>query len=175
MKREVGVLLALLGLSVLLPLPAFGQGPAATVTATVTMGSTACLIASPNSVAFGIVAFTQPGAAPQTATASISLHNCSAQAVNVLARGSNASGGATWTLTPGSLGVCSTANTFIQGVRDSAESEKRLSLVNQPFTVVQPGVSTPITLTFLPPCTGSTGGGNSVTLTYIFTATATDR
>jgi hypothetical protein len=171
MKRAVAGLLGLLVLSMLLPLPVFGQGAGATVTATVTMGATACLIASPSSVSFGILAFTQPGAAPQPATAPISLHNCSAQAANVLARGGGASG-VVWTHAPPPVTVCPLPNYFIQGARESAGEEKRLSLTNQPFTTVQPGASTPVTLTFLPPCAGSSGGGQSITLTYTFTATA---
>jgi hypothetical protein len=172
MKRGVAGLLGMLVLSMVLPLPVFGQGPGATVTATLTMGATACLIASPSSVSFGILAFTQPGAAPQPATVSISLHNCSAQAANVLARGGTATGVVGWAHALPPLGVCPVPNTFIQGVRESAGEEKRLSLTNQPFTTVQPGASTPVTLSFLPPCSGSAGGGQSITLTYTFTATA---
>jgi hypothetical protein len=175
MKRGAAVLLGMLALATLVPLPVLGQGPGATVTATVTMGSTACLIASPSTVSFGILGFTQPGASPQPATASISLHNCSTQAVNVLARGSYTSGGAVWTHASPALGVCAVPNTFIQGVRGPTGEEQRLSLANQPLAAVQPGAANPLTLTFVPPCAGSSGGGQSITLTYTFTATAAER
>jgi hypothetical protein len=176
--------------------PAAGQGPVATVSATVTLRST-CLIASPGSVGFGIVSFSQQGAAPQPATAQVTVTNCSPQAVTVLARGSQATGGGvTWNHPAPGAGVCSTSgsgslnggigngnagsiggggsgpSTFIQGVRDAAGAEKQFTLSDQPFKSIQAGAAEPVTLTFVPPCAGSGGGGQVMTFQYVFTATA---
>jgi hypothetical protein len=195
MGRLAIAVIALAGI-VLLARPAAGQGAVATVSATVTLRST-CLIASPGSVGFGIVSFSQQGAAPQTVTAPIALNNCSPTAVTVLARGSQATGNqATWNLAapgvsvctpptsgsganggisgglPGSGGSTQGINTFIQGVRDASGVEKQLTTTDQTFKTVAAGATEPVTLTFVPPCAGSSGGGQSMTFQYIFTATA---
>jgi hypothetical protein len=175
--------------------PAAGQGPVATVSATVTLRST-CLIASPGSVGFGIVSFSQQGATPQAVTAPITLNNCSPQAVTVLARGSQATGNnVTWSHPASGAGVCTTSNTgsigggigsgnglvigggatgpnvFIQGVRDATGTEKQLTLTDQTFKTIPAGATEPVTLTFVPPCAGSGGGGQVMTFQFVFTAT----
>lgn len=158
-------------------LPASGNGPVATVSATVTIAS-ACLIASPSTVSFGLVSFSQPGRPPLVASSSIALHNCSPQAVSVLVRGSvatDSSGSLVWTLaTPTAGGVCPSLNTIVMGVRDGAGVEKSLTAIDQTYKSLPVNVSDPTSLTLAPPCIGSRGGGQVNTVQYIFTAVMPD-
>jgi hypothetical protein len=165
----------------LLSPPAVGQtGPEATVTATLRIAS-ACLIVSPTAVDFGTMQFTQPAVAPRSvdslpaATATVSVRNCSSQAETVLVRGGPVTGGGiTWSHAPPGADPCAGPNLFVQGVRDAARSERRLSLADQVLKTLPAGATEPVTLTLVPPCSGSVGAGTALTVTYTFIATLTE-
>jgi hypothetical protein len=147
-----------------------GQPAEAVVTATVRISST-CVLVNPTAVDFGTLPFSQPGAA-QMGTAAVTLSNCSAQNQTILARGTAATGtGATWTHAPPGSDVCPGVNLFIQGVRDAAQVEKRLTVNDQPLKALAGGATETLTLTLVPPCTGSAGAGQAMTVRYIFTGT----
>jgi hypothetical protein len=161
--------------------PVAGQsGPEATVTATLQIASS-CLVVSPTAVDFGTLEFTQPAsarstAAPTEATASVSLRNCSSQSQSVLVRGGPAIGsGVLWGHAPPGADVCIAPNLFIQGVRDASGTAKRLTIFDQAFKSLQAGTTEPITLTLIPPCSGSTGTGHQMTVKYTFIATFTEQ
>ncbi|MGD9891342.1 MAG: hypothetical protein AB7R89_01970 [Dehalococcoidia bacterium] len=172
----ITLLMVALGSLVGLP-PAAGQsGPEATVTATLRIASS-CLIVSPTEVDFGSLEFTQPAgmrssAAPSEATAAVTIRNCSSQGQSILVRGGPAVGpGVIWGHAPPGADVCLAPNLFIQGVRDSSGTAKRLTIVDQVFKSLPAGATDPVTLTLIPPCSGSTGAGREVSVKYTFTAT----
>jgi hypothetical protein len=174
-----GMLMFLLGFG-LSPLTSFSQtGPEATVTATLQIASS-CLVVSPTAVDFGTLEFTQPStartsAAPAEATAAVSLRNCSSQSQSVLVRGGPAVGtGVIWGHAPPGADVCIAPNLFIQGVRDASGTAKRLTIVDQTFKTLPAGATEPITLTLTPPCSGSTGAGQQLTVKYTFVAALTE-
>jgi hypothetical protein len=175
-----GLLLIAIGLG-LSPLSTFGQQAETTVTASVRIASS-CLIVSPTAVDFGTLELTQPTAArsavaqPTEATATVSLRNCSSQNETILVRGGPATGaGVLWSHAPPGADVCIGPNLFIQGVRDAARSEKRLTIIDQAFKTMPAGASEPVTLTLTPPCSGSTGAGQTLTVKYIFVATLAEQ
>lgn len=176
----VVLMLMLISLAAL-PVPTSGQQAEATVTATVRIASS-CLVVSPTTIDFGTLEFTQPvaarGAAAELpeATATVSLRNCSSQGETILVRGGPATGtGVLWGHAPPGADVCIGPNLFIQGVRDASGSGKRLTIIDQTFKAMPAGGTEPITLTLIPPCSGSTGAGRSVSVPYTFVATLAER
>jgi len=168
----LGLLLSLLGLS---SLPAFGQSAEVTVSATLRIASS-CLSVSPTAVDFGTLELTQPAAArsaaTQGATATVTVRNCSSQPETILVRGRAVTApGVAWSHAPPAADVCAAPNLFSQGVRDGAAGEKRLTVNDQILKSLPPGAAEPVTLTLVPPCSGSTGSGQAITVVYIFTAT----
>jgi hypothetical protein len=178
-----GVLVAtvslVLGVAALSALPASGQSAETTVTATLRIAA-ACLTVSPTAVDFGTLELTPPDLAARAsatppATATVTLRNCAAQPETVLVKGGPATGaGVNWALAP-TADVCAGPNLFIQGVRDLSRGERRLTANEQPLKSLAPGAGEPVMLTLVPPCAGSTGAGQSITVKYTFTATFTER
>lgn len=170
------LLVALGGLAVTAG-PTFGQSAETSVTATLRIAS-ACLTVSPNTVDFGTLELTQPGIAPAPATATVVLRNCSAQSETVLVRGSaamasgNGLAAATpaWNLASGS-NVCAGPNLFLQGIRDSARVEKQITAADQLLKPLPAGATESLVLTLVPPCAGSIGAGQTISVRYSFTAT----
>jgi hypothetical protein len=173
------VVLVLCGIGVgLSPLSAVGQQAEVTVTATLRIASS-CLVVSPTAVDFGTVEFTRPPATRPSptpaATATVSLRTCASQSQTILARGAPATGaGVLWAHAPPGADVCPGPNLFIQGVRDAAGVEKRLTVTDQVFKSLAAGAVEPVTLTLTPPCSGSTGAGETVTVKYTFVATLSE-
>lgn len=183
-RRAAGA--GLLALALILAYAAAGSAPTAgqvssevTVAATLRIASS-CLIVSPTAVDFGTVEFTRPPATrpsptPAATTATVSLRNCSSQSETILVRGAPATGaGVLWGHAPPGADVCLGPNLFIQGVRDAAGAEKRLSITDQAFKSLPAGATEPIALTLTPPCSGSTGAGQTVTVKYTFVATLSE-
>lgn len=176
---RLAMLLIVLGMPLagfaLSDLPTFSQGSNVTVTATLRIAS-ACLVVSPTAVDLGTLGLTQPGmSAAHTAsppgTATVTVRNCSAQAETIMVKGGPASGpGVTWTHAPGA-DVCVGPNLFVQGVRDLSRNDRRLTATDQPLKTLAAGASESVMLTLVPPCSGSAGAGQTITVPYTFTAT----
>jgi hypothetical protein len=170
----IGLVVVALGFG-LSPLTTFGQQAEATVTATLRIASS-CLVVSPTAVDFGTLEFSQPAAmrpnsAPAEATAAVTLRNCSTQSQSVLVRGGPAVGpGVIWGHAPPGADVCVGLNLFMQGVRDASGAVKRLTIVDQPFKSLAAGAQDLVTLTLIPPCSGSLGAGQQVSVKYTFVA-----
>ncbi|MGH2583850.1 MAG: hypothetical protein ACRDJE_02945 [Dehalococcoidia bacterium] len=175
-RRGVLAGLGLIVLSLLASsLMAFGQGAEVTVSATLRIASS-CLSVSPTTVDFGTLELTQPAAvrsaATPSATATVTVRNCSSQPETILVRGRAVTApGVAWSHAPAAADVCAGLNLFAQGVRDGAAGEKRLTVNDQILKSLSPGAAEPVTLTLVPPCSGSTGAGQAITVAYIFTAT----
>jgi hypothetical protein len=181
--RVVALLIGLVMVAVctgLSPLAMFGQQAEATVTATLRIASS-CLVVSPTTVDFGSLEFTQPAGmrpngAPAEATAAVTIRNCSTQNQSVLVRGGPAVGtGVVWGHAPPGADVCVGPNLFIQGVRDGSGTAKRLTIVDQVFKSLPAGGTEPVTLTLTPPCSGSTGAGQQLSVKYTFVATLAEQ
>jgi hypothetical protein len=158
---------------------AVGQSAETTVSATVRIASS-CLVVTPTAVDFGTVEFTRSTTtavsnAPPGVGAVVSVRNCSQQSENVFVRGGVAGpASAQWAHAPGQ-DVCAGPNLFIQGVKDTTQSERRLGSTAQLVKTLAAGATEPLTLTFVPPCAGSAGAGQTISLTYTFTAVLTDQ
>jgi type 1 fimbria pilin len=156
---------------------AFSQSAETTVSATVRIAAS-CLVVTPAAVDFGTVEFTRATAVSNASPgvgAVVSVRNCSQQSENVFVRGGVAGpASAQWAHAPGQ-DVCAGPNLFIQGVKDNAQSERRLGSTAQLVKTLAAGATEPLTLTFVPPCAGSAGAGQTITLTYTFTAVLNDQ
>ena len=177
--RKVQVLCALVGLVAfgVSAVPVFGAD-SGTVNAQVSAGVTACITtttdAANSNVDFGTLSFNATGASVvSNGSPSITVANCGSTTQSLFARGTDATGtSATWTLTNGT--VCDTSGTPNQyrlGINPLAGP---LWLTTTNLNVASQMVSG--SNTYVPnlvmPCTGSQGNGQTMTMSYIFTATA---
>lgn len=159
--------------------PTFGQSPNGTVTATVTANIGPCISISPNSFTYTPATFstttttvtTIPNSAKPTVT------NCSNQTENILARGSAATGATpNWTLQGGALNCASSLNAYRHEIQRSGGGEIfALTTTDQTWETSVPGTggtgNTRLLDTILTmPCTGSSGGGATMTVQILLTA-----
>jgi hypothetical protein len=148
-----------------------------TVSAQVIAGGTACLTV-PSSVDFGTAAFLAAGTQTvTTGSPNIAVSSCSTATETVLARGTDATApGVVWTLTttaPCPL-AAPTTNQYNLGLRPiggTGTTDVFLSGTNGSLGTVAANT----TLTRIPimrmPCTGSAGAGQTMSMSYVFTAT----
>ena len=164
MKKATAAVIALLAV-VLGAQPAFGDDEG-TVAAQVTVAAP-CIQVTPAQLDFGTLglssaASTSGAARPLTAT------NCGA-ASSLLGRGTDATstGGASWTLVGSDL--CSAPNRYQQRVDTGPAS---IPLVTQDTTLRSLAAAEVANLNAIVvmPCTGSSGAGQVMTFSYVFTA-----
>ena len=139
----------------------------ATVEAQVTVATT-CITVDPTSIDYGILSFSEVGAATTSFT------NCSAQSQDIFVRGTDASSttsGATWTL--GSSLSCDRLNEYALHVDDLSTLLGPVSLIanNQSLSTEVPSAAVrEVNADLSMPCTGSDGAGETFTFSIIFTA-----
>jgi hypothetical protein len=165
--------------TVLVAGPTFSQTPDGTVTATVQVNIGPCISIDPTSFTYAPAGFSSGGTNTTTVpnTTKPVVTNCSNQTENILARGSNASGtGALWTLTGASINCSNpTQNTFRHEVKQSSTGDyMALTSSNQTWEASVPTTAGDKTRTLdgrlTMPCTGSTGGGVTMTMSIFLTA-----
>jgi hypothetical protein len=177
--RKASVICALAGLAAfgVSAVPVFGAD-SGTVNAQVNAGVTACITtttdAANSNVDFGTLPFNATGASVvSNGSPSITVTNCGSTTQSLLARGTDATGpSATWTLTSGS--VCDTSGTVDQyklGISTVA-TPTWLTSTNLGIGSQATASSTTYTPRLVMPCTGSQGNGQTMTMSYVFTATA---
>ena len=176
--RRLVLLGAVVGVAaVLAPFSAF-SADTGTVNAQVVVGVAPCiLISSPPSggtVSFGSLAFSTT-ATPVEASGvpDISVATCAPQSETLLASGTNATGaGNSWTLQSSPLNCLTSTNAYRLALRNSLQQDFFLTTQNQGlFVLSTPGQVTTHTPRITMPCTGSSGNGATMTMSYNFTAT----
>jgi hypothetical protein len=174
--RMFGVVLSVLlagGVYAGSSVPVFSEDDA-TVTATVSVQDVPCITVGTTLINYGTKAFSTSQALA-TGTGSITdVDSCSTAAQTLLATGSTATAtGATWN--PVSTLSCSggSLNEYRHSLRDElTPKDVFLSLAPQPLrslTANQQDLSIPTMLNM--PCTGSAGGGKTMNMQVILTAT----
>jgi hypothetical protein len=161
----------------LVPLSAL-SADTGTVNAQVVAGATACItVTSPTngaSVSFGSLAFSAtPGSSQGSGSPDITVANCSTGSESVLASGTNATGASsTWALVGALANQCGNSlNQYRLGVRDANNTDLFLTAQNQTLgSVAANGALTRIPRITMP-CTGSSGNGQTMSMSFNFTAT----
>lgn len=151
--------------------PAFGDSEG-TVSAQVTVAGP-CIQVTPASLDFGSLGFSSDSNNPTGASRSVTATNCG-PAGSVLARGSNATstGGATWTLEVEPSALCSAPNRFMQRVSNGGASFALSATENTSIRALGAGEAAPLDAFVIMPCAGSSGAGQVMTFSYLFTAVA---
>ena len=158
-------------------MPVFGADNA-TVTANVVAGVTACITVTPSgagqNVSFGTQPYNAPGSsAVSIGSPNIQVTNCGTGSATLLARGTDATNPvATWSLTNGT--VCSSLSPQLDQYKLGFGGPVPTYLTTTNSTVASLGIGgqpffQPV---LVMPCTGSQGNGQTMTMSYIFTATA---
>jgi type 1 fimbria pilin len=147
--------------------PAFGDDEG-TVSAQVTVAAP-CIQITPTQVDFGSLGFSSSSANPVSASRPLSATNCGATA-DLLVHGSNAvsATGATWALQPDGQ-VCPTPNNYVQRVGSGAVSIP-LDTQDRNLRQLAGGETADVNALVLMPCVGSSGSGEAMTFSYVFTA-----
>lgn len=150
--------------------PAFGDSEG-TVSAQVTVAAP-CIQVSPGQLDFGTLGFSQSATSPQAATRPLDLSNCGGSSQNIFARGTNATstGGTNWTLEPNQPDLCSTLDRFGQRIITTVASYP-LSLQDTSVASLSGGQTSSVDAALVMPCVGSSGAGEVMTFSYVFTAT----
>lgn len=149
--------------------PAFGDDEG-TVAAQVTVAAP-CIQVTPAQLDFGTLGLSAGVNDEVFATRPVTATNCGA-AATIAARGSNASStaGTTWTLEPEPSLLCSTPNRFMQRVSNGGSSFALSSTQDTTIRQVAAGEAAPLDALVVMPCTGSSGAGEVMTFSYVFTA-----
>jgi hypothetical protein len=170
----VGAMLA--AAAALAPLAAQGASSGA-VTAQVVAGGSPCItISSPSNlpVDFGSLAFSAtPGASQGTGNPDITVASCATSSESLLASGTNAtSGNVTWTLAGTLANTCQNAlNQYRLALRDQNQADLFLTTTNQSAGTLAANGTLTRTPRITMPCTGSVGGGLTMTMSFNFVAT----
>jgi hypothetical protein len=149
--------------------PAFGDSEG-TVTAQVSVAAP-CIQATPAQLDFGSLGFSQSTTSPIAATRQLTLTSCAGGSQNVFARGTAAAspGGTAWTLEPNQGDLCSTLDRFAQRIGNDGFSYP-LSLQNTSVAALPGNSADSVDAILVMPCVGSSGGGEVMTFSYLFTA-----
>lgn len=134
-----------------------------------------CIIVSPSgagqSVNFGTLPFNAVGSSEvASGSPDIQVTNCGTGTQTILARGTDATGGAgagIWFLVDGAISL---PNLYKLGLGNAAGTTF-LSLSNVGVGSHAPNVTTTFTPRIVMPIAGSSGGGQTFSMSYVFTAT----
>jgi hypothetical protein len=165
-KRALAGLLATCALAAgVAPALAGSEG---TVSAQVTVAAP-CIQISPAQLDFGTLGLSQDNVNLVSGTRPVTATNCGAPST-LFGRGSNATstGGTTWTLTPGG-DVCPSPNNYVQRV-DTGGASIALSSQNSALRALAGGGTANLGAIVVMPCAGSSGAGQIMTFSYVFTA-----
>jgi len=161
-------------------LPVFGDN-SGSVTATVSVSGVSCITLNTSSTSFGTLPFTTATSISSgQSTDGVYATNCGQNSEDLYAHATDATGssGADWSLIDlGSGGatasnLCSSPNRyglyFVQSSQYLTTSDQELNAVPTPLPA---GVPTTISsLAIFMPCTGSSGSGQTMSLSVVFTA-----
>jgi hypothetical protein len=161
-------------------LPAFGADNG-TVSASVTAGAACITLSQTAPVDFGTKDFSTSAGNSAAGQAAGSITNCATQTESILAKGTDASNGATtWSLVdatglPTPVNPCDLAspntNKYFLSTFPGALSTVLLSTTNKAFHSLAAGASSSLTVAVVMPCTGSSGAGQTLNFSYVYTAT----
>ena len=149
--------------------PAFGD-PEGTVSAQVTVAAP-CIQVSPGQLDFGTLGFSTDSNSPTAASRPVTATNCGA-AGSVLARGTNATSaaGTTWTLEQEPSAQCAAPNRYMQRVSNGGASLALSATQNTSIRALAAGEAGQLEAFVVMPCVGSSGAGQVMTFSYVFTA-----
>jgi hypothetical protein len=159
--------------------PTFGQSPNGTVTATVTANIGPCISISTNTFSYAPAQFsTSTNTVTTTANSTKpTVTNCSNQTENILAKGGPATGATpNWTLIGGPLNCTEGPNRYRHEIQRSGGGEiLALTTTDQTWESAVPGTGSATNTRLLDtiltmPCTGSSGGGATMTVQIFLTA-----
>lgn len=159
--------------------PTFGQSPNGTVTATVTANIGPCISVSPTSFNYTAAQFSTSTTTVTTVPAGTkpTVTNCSNQTENIMARGGPATGATpNWTLQGPALNCATGSNAYRHEIKQSGgTSVLALSTTDQTWESAVPGTggsgnTRPLDSILTMPCTGSSGGGATMTVQIFLTA-----
>jgi hypothetical protein len=171
--RIAGVLAIAVFCFVASAVPVF-SADSGSVAATVT-AATPCITVTPASIGFGTAGFSSSAAATVVdASGTMSFTNCSSARQRVFGRGSDATGGgATWDLMTAAspTNPCTVGpNVFQQATfRDAAEVV--LTDANTNLIDIDAGTSFTLGGRIRMPCAASSGAGNTMSFSFVYTAT----
>jgi spore coat protein U-like protein len=147
--------------------PAFGDSEG-TVSAQVSVAAP-CIQVAPTQLDFGTLGFSSK---PTSVAASRALTatNCGASA-SLLGHGTNATStaGTTWVLEPSGANVCSSPNRYVQRI-DTGPTSIPLSTADVTLRPLAGGEAASLNAIVVMPCVGSSGAGEVMTFSYVFTA-----
>ncbi len=154
--------------------PAFGD-EIGTVSGQVTPAAP-CIQVTPPQLDFGTLGFSPSAASPEGGSRGVSITNCGPGSQNVLAHGTYASStqGTSWYLEPSPTDLCATTNRF--GLKiDTGTRIVELSITGAlgggaPIEPVAAGQTAAWNALLVMPCGGSSGAGEIMTFSYVFTA-----
>jgi hypothetical protein len=155
--------------------PVFGDDTG-TVAAQVTAATPCLLIQGSTSIDFGTATFSTPGPTGNALfknPGESTLVNCTDAGESVFARATDAagSGGAAWSLEPNLTNPCTAGPDTFSAMAADSTGAKFLTTANSTFRTLSGGESRPIGFTMYMPCTGSSGAGQTMSFSYIYTVT----
>jgi hypothetical protein len=160
-------------------LPAFSDDTG-TVNATVTAGA-ACITLSQTTVNFGSLNFSTSAGNNAAGQLAGSITNCGQSTESILARGTDATNTTTtWSLVdatglPTPVNPCDLSspntNKYFLFTFPGALSTVFLTTTNKAFNTMAAGANSALTVGVVMPCTGSSGAGQTLNFSYIYTAT----
>jgi spore coat protein U-like protein len=150
--------------------PAFGDD-VGTVSAQVTVAAP-CIQVSPGQLDFGTLGFSQSANNVTAGIRAVTATNCG-PAGSLLGRGTNASStqGTSWTLDPDQSAICSTSNRYTKRIDTGPTSLPLSSTQDTALRAIAAGEAAALNAILVMPCVGSNGAGQTMTFSYIFTAT----
>jgi len=125
---------------------------------------------------FGGQPFATPNAAaaPHRSATLAGLTNCGSGTQDVFVRGTDATGdgapAASWALDPAVRSAPCKLDSFGLGVSNPGLPAQAVSLLDSAFLSVLPGISVDAAADLYMPCTGSSGGGETMTFSVVYTA-----
>lgn len=166
MKKAFAAVLALAAIAVGAQ-PAFGDD-VGTVSAQVSVAAP-CLQVTPGQLDFGTLGFSQSNANLTAGTRPVTATNCGS-AAHLLGHGSNAtSNGTTWTLDPTGDTICPDLNRYGQRI-DTGPVSIPLTTQDRTLRDLAAAEAASLNAIVVMPCAGSSGAGQTMTFSYVFTA-----
>jgi hypothetical protein len=150
--------------------PAF-SGDTAVVTAKISAAAP-CVQVTPSAVDFGSANFSTDSAASYSKTQQVDVTNCGSSAQQLFGRANDANGPrSTWNLV--TTATCPGSNTY--GIREGTSAGGATNPIASDLGVLAASMASgdkrPEVLRVLMPCTGSTGGDETMTFNVTFVAT----
>jgi hypothetical protein len=180
MKRLLGGFAVAIAFLVMSALPTLGANNG-TVNATVTAGAACITLSQTTPVNFGTLEFSTAAGNSASGQLAGTITNCATASESILARGTNATNPTTtWNLVDATglatpVNPCALAspntNEYFQDTFTGALSTVFLTTTDKALASLAAGASPLLTVGVVMPCTGSSGAGQTLNFSYIYTAT----